>query len=230
MAFSWSFLRRVRVGQREDKEGSELLRVSPAPLLPWSSGGGVTGTPRGLLLYFFFLFLLRPHRWHMEVPRLGVELELFPLAYTTATARRGPSCICHLRRSFRQRRILNPLSEARVKPASSWTLCWVLNPRSRRGTPRFTRYLPRNSKADSSGLPGECGEFLFMTSRSRSAGTGLLFSLRGSYSPLTFFLPFCFMCLFFSSSEFLKSFLLVLVSAFPVKRFTQMANLGCPLT
>ena len=29
---------------------------------------------------------LRPHLWHMEVPRLGVESELYPLAYTTATA------------------------------------------------------------------------------------------------------------------------------------------------
>ena len=33
----------------------------------------------------FFLFL-GPHPWHMEVPRLGVELELQLLAYNTATA------------------------------------------------------------------------------------------------------------------------------------------------
>ena len=29
----------------------------------------------------------------MEVPRLGVELELQPLAYTTATATPDPSCL-----------------------------------------------------------------------------------------------------------------------------------------
>ena len=32
--------------------------------------------------------------WHMEVPRLGVKLELQLLAYTTATAMQDPSYIC----------------------------------------------------------------------------------------------------------------------------------------
>ena len=36
---------------------------------------------------FFFLGL---HPRHMEVPRLGVELELQPLAYPTATAMLDP--------------------------------------------------------------------------------------------------------------------------------------------
>ena len=27
-------------------------------------------------IFFFFFFFLRPHPWHMEVPRLGVESEL----------------------------------------------------------------------------------------------------------------------------------------------------------
>ena len=36
-----------------------------------------------LLIYFVFLGL---HPWHMEVPRLEVESELQPLAYTIATA------------------------------------------------------------------------------------------------------------------------------------------------
>ena len=49
----------------------------------------------------------------MEVPRLGVELELQLLAYATATAMRNPSCICDLHHSSRQRQILNPLGEAR---------------------------------------------------------------------------------------------------------------------
>ena len=38
-------------------------------------------------IFFFFSFVfLGPHMQHMEVPRLGVELELQLLAYTTATA------------------------------------------------------------------------------------------------------------------------------------------------
>ena len=37
---------------------------------------------------FFFLFaILGPNLRHMEVPRLGAELELQLLAYTTATAK-----------------------------------------------------------------------------------------------------------------------------------------------
>ena len=48
----------------------------------------------------------------MEVPRLGVELELSPLAYTTAIAMRDPSRIYDLHHSSQQHRILNPLSEA----------------------------------------------------------------------------------------------------------------------
>ena len=47
----------------------------------------------------------------MEVPRLGVDLELQLPACTTATP--DPSCICNLHRSLQQRGILNPLSEAR---------------------------------------------------------------------------------------------------------------------
>ena len=53
------------------------------------------------------------HLRHMEVPRLGVELELQLLAYTRATATPDPSCVCSLRHSSQQHGILNPLSEAR---------------------------------------------------------------------------------------------------------------------
>ena len=50
---------------------------------------------------------------HMEIPRLGVESELQPLAYTTATAIPDPSLVCNLHHSSRQHWILNPLSGAR---------------------------------------------------------------------------------------------------------------------
>ena len=49
----------------------------------------------------------------MEVPRLGVQLELQLLAYTVATATWDPNGVCDLDHSSRQRWILNPLSEAR---------------------------------------------------------------------------------------------------------------------
>ena len=49
----------------------------------------------------------------MEVPSLGVELELQLPASTTATAMQGPSHVYNLHHSSRQRRILNSLSEAK---------------------------------------------------------------------------------------------------------------------
>ena len=65
-----------------------------------------------LFIYLFicFLGLLPPH---MEVPRLGVELELQLPAYAIATAAWGPSYLCDLYHSSWQRQIFNPLSEAR---------------------------------------------------------------------------------------------------------------------
>ena len=49
--------------------------------------------------------------WHMQVPGLGVELELQLLAYTTAMP--DPSHICDLYQSLRQCQFLNPLSKVR---------------------------------------------------------------------------------------------------------------------
>ena len=78
-----------------------------------------------ILFYFilFFFFFLWPHLQHMEVPRLGVESELQPLAYTMATATQDPSCVCDLPHSSRQHRILNPLSEARDRTTPSLVGC-----------------------------------------------------------------------------------------------------------
>ena len=45
---------------------------------------------------FFVCVFLGPHTWHMEIPRLGVKLELKLLAYTTAIATQDPSHICDL--------------------------------------------------------------------------------------------------------------------------------------
>ena len=49
----------------------------------------------------------------MEVPNLGVHLELWPLAYTTATAVQDLSHVCNLYHSSEQCQILNTLREAR---------------------------------------------------------------------------------------------------------------------
>ena len=51
----------------------------------------------------------------MEVPGLGVELELQLATYATARATPDLSHIYDLHHSSRQRQILNPLSEARVQ-------------------------------------------------------------------------------------------------------------------
>ena len=50
-------------------------------------------------IFFFFYFFLGLHSRHMEVPRLGVKSELQLLAYTTATATRDLSHVCHLHHS-----------------------------------------------------------------------------------------------------------------------------------
>ena len=86
------------------------------------------------LLHFFFL---GPHPGHMEVPRLGVKSELYPLAYAAATAMRDLSRVCDLCHSSRQRRILNPPSEARdptcnLKIPSRIFFCWAMT-----GTPMW---------------------------------------------------------------------------------------------
>ena len=65
--------------------------------------------------FFFFFVFLGPHPEHMEVPRLGVKLELqlqLP-AYTTETATPDLSHVCELHHSSWQHRILNPPREAR---------------------------------------------------------------------------------------------------------------------
>ena len=72
--------------------------------------------------FVLFCFFLSLHPWHMEVPRLGVESEPQLPAYTTATATQDVSRVFDLHHSSGQRRILNPLSEARDGTASLWIL------------------------------------------------------------------------------------------------------------
>uniref|UniRef100_A0A8W4F9Y0 Actin related protein 3 n=1 Tax=Sus scrofa TaxID=9823 RepID=A0A8W4F9Y0_PIG len=60
-----------------------------------------------------FVFVFSAVPWHVEVTRIGVELELLLPAYTTATATLDSSLVCDLCRSSLQHQILNPLSESR---------------------------------------------------------------------------------------------------------------------
>ena len=68
-----------------------------------------------------------PHLEHMEVPRLGMELELHLPAYATATATPHLSHICDVYHRSRQCRFLNPLSEARDRTHILTDINWVLN-------------------------------------------------------------------------------------------------------
>jgi len=83
-------------------------------------------TPDSFFLFFFFFLSFvfwGLHLWHMEVPRLGVELELQLLAYTTTTTPPDLRRVCNLHYSSQQHWILNhssgkywildPLSKAR---------------------------------------------------------------------------------------------------------------------
>ena len=80
---------------------------------PWD--GGIVMDFSFFFFVFFVLFVclfvLGQHLWHMEVPRLGVELQLQLPAYTTATAAQDPSHICDLHHSSGQHQILNPLRD-----------------------------------------------------------------------------------------------------------------------
>ena len=65
------------------------------------------------VLFLFFFVFLGPNPRHMEVPRLGVQLELWLLAYATGTAMPDASFVCSLHHSAWQHWILNPLRGAR---------------------------------------------------------------------------------------------------------------------
>ena len=64
-------------------------------------------------IYIFFFFFSGPHLQHMEVPRLGVKLEIQVAAYMTALAMWDPSHIWDLQHSSQQCQIPNPLSKVR---------------------------------------------------------------------------------------------------------------------
>ena len=71
----------------------------------------------------------------MEVPRLGVQMELWLLAYTRATAMPDPSRVCVLHHSSGQRQILNPPSKARDQTLNFMIPSWIRFCCATTGTP-----------------------------------------------------------------------------------------------
>ena len=72
---------------------------------------------------------------NMDVPRLGVKLELQLPAYTTAAAMPDPN------RSLRQHRILNPLIKARDQTCILKDTSQVLNALSHNGNSHINFFL-----------------------------------------------------------------------------------------
>ena len=65
------------------------------------------------LSFFFLFFFFRATLGHMEVPRLGVQSELKPPAYNTATVTWDLNRVCDLHHNSQQCWILNPLSKVK---------------------------------------------------------------------------------------------------------------------
>ena len=84
-----------------------------------TSSHNLLGLPVLLIPFFFFFFFFF---WscfraiptaYMEVPSLGVESELWPLAYFTIIAMSGLRHVCDLHHTSQQCWILNPLNKPR---------------------------------------------------------------------------------------------------------------------
>ena len=85
------------------------------------------------MFVFPFFSFLGPCLQDMEVPRLGVKLELQLLACTTATATRDPSCTCDLHHSSQQCQMPKPLSRSSGQTHILTDTNWVLNLPSHNG-------------------------------------------------------------------------------------------------
>ena len=94
-----------------------------------------------LFLFFALFFFPRLHPWHMEVPRLGVESELQPPAYTIATATPDLGHVCNLHHSPRRCCILTPLSEARDRTHNLMVPSWIHFRCAMTGTPSLSFYI-----------------------------------------------------------------------------------------
>ena len=92
-----------------------------------------TETQRNEVIFFFGL--LRAVPMHMEVSRLGVESELWPPAYATATAMSDRGHICDLARVCGNSGSLTPWVRPGIEPEFSWILVRFLTWWAATGTP-----------------------------------------------------------------------------------------------
>ena len=142
------------MGNWKDSDYTEGSGKAPlqATYIPWLVALSSSKTPVWYFLFsltsaslffsfFPFFFPKGPHQWHMQVPRLGVELEQQPLAYTTAVAMQDPSCICNLHCRSQQCLILNPLSEAKDQTCMLMDTSWGFNPLSHNGNSCFCLFI-----------------------------------------------------------------------------------------
>ena len=83
-----------------------------------------------VLFCFFIVFFRAP--WRMEVPRLGVKLELQLTAHTTVTAIRNLSHVCDLHHSSSNTRSLTHGARQGIEPATSWILVRLISTEPRR--------------------------------------------------------------------------------------------------
>ena len=132
-----------------------MLGLGGRHVAPWGAGecvhclkcaregeGSTTGYLISYVCVYIYIFcfvfcFLRPHPWHMEGPRLGVESKLQPPAYTTATATPDPSCFCNLHHSSQPCWVFNPLSETRDRTCNLTVPCWTCFRCTTTGTPYF---------------------------------------------------------------------------------------------
>ena len=109
---------------RENQDVSCVLELSAGQYLFFQRVSQL----RQDFFFFFFTYLQ-----HMEVLRLRGELEVQPLAYTTATAMPDLSHIQDLCHNLWQCQIVNPLSEARHQTHILMDTSWVVNLLSHNG-------------------------------------------------------------------------------------------------
>ena len=81
-------------------------------------------------LFYFILFFcfLGAHTQHMEVRRLEVELELYLLAYVTATEMRDPSHTCNYTTAHGNTISLTHQARPGMEAASPWILVKFVTP------------------------------------------------------------------------------------------------------
>ena len=104
----------------------------------FSKGTEVLVEPRFFVKkIFFFSVFLGSHPRCTEFLRLGVELELQPLAYATATAMPDPSCICHLNTAHGNGSSLTQWARPGVEPVSSLMLVSLVSTEHRNSELRF---------------------------------------------------------------------------------------------